>query len=124
MDGPYTVRPRSLIFTCAGIARAATCIVRFVECGLETTRGMCSEHLRATDLLGQSTSIFALKNAKGGIIASDTLTTYLASGHYHDSEYTEMLPPECIHPKGRYVLRQVCAACRSAAASGRCSCNR
>jgi hypothetical protein len=65
---------------------------------------MCSEHLRATDLLGQSTSIFALKNAKGGIIASDTLTTYLASGRYHDSEYTEMLPPECIHPKGRYVL--------------------
>jgi hypothetical protein len=86
---------------------------------LDIPRGLCgSEDLRATDLLWQSTAIIALKTADGSIIASDTLTLYLTSGRYDDPSYREMLPSECIHQKGRYLLRvELPLPLRSAAAT-------
>jgi hypothetical protein len=53
----------------------------------------------------ESSLIYALKNANDSIIASDTLTVLVTKNRYRDCEYRALLPPECIHSQGRYLLR-------------------
>ena len=56
------------------------------------------------DLVQESTYIFALKDANGSIIASDTLTVDVTMDAFHGCEYRVVLRPECIHTQGRYLL--------------------
>ena len=86
----------------------SACINRYAEVNFGTGGNELECYLatsEAGDFLRESTQIFAIKNSTGGIIASDKLTLYVTTRHYEESVYREVLPPECIHSEGRYLLR-------------------